>query len=402
MKGLKLSQMGATRHGVLPTQYPASRKTLKNKYGAFGETVTTFSCRRGWKVRVRIWLKIKLCGDAVVEIIEGFEIPADQQPLKLEVIPSTDKDIQWVEKPPLKLCRLKQIIEAGFGFAKNLINEKAAALQTKNLKTLYPTLERLRAYYRQLAKDAAGNDGEQTGAIDAEYRRRLREEIQYACVKATADLIALETIATPVQNLTWQLQRNGKSKVVTAVLNLYDGSLDSTARWEICGGDSGFFGISDSNILVCENCCADCDICGAEIVDRQVLTSRICSICNRAVCSEHALHCETCGQLVCSDHQVQCKQGCRICPDCIRHCNQCGETIVWCKDHTAVNAKGDFSCRSHTVFCIGCLENYPMQKTATCTICRQAICLNCLEHCTGCGRNFCLSHIEEGRCHTCR
>jgi len=402
MKALKLSHMGAARHGVLPAQYPASRKTQQNRCRVFGETVTTFSCRRGWKILVRIWLKIKLTGDEVIEILEGFEIAPDQRPRRLESMPSADKDIRWVEKPPLQLYRLKQIIEAGFPFAGNLIIEKAGDLQNKNLNTLYPVLERLRAYYHQLAEDAAGNDGEQTGAIEAEYRRRLREEIQYACVKATVDLIALETISTPVHNLKWQLQRNGKSKEVNAVLNLYDGSLNSTTRCEICGGDSCFLGISDSNMLVCANCYAHCDICGAEIVDRQVLTNRICSTCNRAVCSEHALVCETCGQWVCSDHQVQCKQGCRICPACIRHCHQCGETIIWCKDHAAVNSTGDFSCRSHSVFCIGCRENYPMRKTALCTVCGQTICLNCLEPCTTCGRNFCLSHIEEGRCHTCR
>lgn len=309
---LKLSHMGATRHGVLPAQCPDSRKNLKNRCQAFGRTEQKFSCRRGWKVTVRMWLKIKFSGDETIEILEGFEIPADGQPIKLERIISADKEVRWVDKPPLKLFQLKQIIEAGFRFAENFIIEKAADWQKKNLKTLYPALERLRIYYHQLAQDAAGNDGQPTGAIEAEYRRRLREEIQYAGLKATADLTALETISTPVQNLKWQLQRNGKSKEVNAVLNLYDGSFESTTRCEICGGDSSFFGISESNVLVCASCCCQCDICGAEIVARQALTDCICSICG------------------------------------------------------------------------------------------QTICLNCLEHCAGCGRKFCLGHIEEGRCHTCQ
>jgi hypothetical protein len=100
-------------------------------------------------------------------------------------------------------------------------------LQQKTLKNLYPTLERLRTYYRQLAADAAGVDREKTGAIEAEYRRRVREEIQYSRVKATMDLIAVETISTPVLKLTRLLQRNGDSKEVTAVLNLHDGGLIS-------------------------------------------------------------------------------------------------------------------------------------------------------------------------------
>jgi len=38
--------------------------------------------------------------------------------------------------------------------------------------------------------------------------------------------IALETISTPVQNLKWLLQENGKATEVKAVFNLYDGSLN--------------------------------------------------------------------------------------------------------------------------------------------------------------------------------
>ena len=402
MKALKSAHIGATRHGVLPARYPNSRKALQNRYEVFGDSEKKFSCRRGWQVLVRIWLKITLTGDEVVEILAGVEIPADRQPRQIERTTSAGKDVRWVEKPPLKLYRLKKIVEAGFSFAENLIVEKAENLQKKNIKTLYPTLARLRTYYRQLAEDAVGNDGEDKRAVHAQYRRRIREEIQYSRVKASVDLIALETLATPVQKLKWLLQRNGNSKEVKAVLNLYDGSLTSAVRCDICGAESCSFGVSDSNNLVCANCYTHCDVCGAEIVDRHVLTNRICSICKRAVCREHAMYCETCRQLVCRNHYVQCKQSCRICPNCIRHCHQCGENIIWCKNHAAVNSKGDFSCRRHSVFCIGCRENYPVRKTAACSFCGQTTCLNCLEHCTNCGRNFCLSHIEEGRCNECR
>jgi hypothetical protein len=402
MKALKSVPGGAVRHGVLPARYPNFGKILKDKYRIFGDSKKEFSCRRGWNDIVRIWLKITLTGDEVVEILEAVEIAADRQPRRIECITPAAKEIRWVEKPPLKLYRFKQIIETGFRFAGNLIVEKAEDLQQKTLKNMYPTLERLRTYYRQLGSDAAGVDRTETGAMEAEYRRRVREEIQYTRVKATLELIAVETISTPVLKLTWLLQRNGNSKEVTAVANLHDGSLISPVRCDICDGESWSFGISDSNMLVCETCHALCDICGAEIVDRQVSSNHICSICHRIVCNEHAMYCESCRQLVCRDHQIQCKQGCRICPNCIRYCNQCGETIIWCNNHVAVNFKGDISCRNHTVFCIGCHENFPVGKTESCTFCGQKTCFSCLDYCIHCGRNFCLSHIEEGMCDTCR
>ncbi len=62
---------------------------------------------------MRIRLKITLTSDEVVETLEGVEIPADQQPRHIERTTSAGKDICWVEKPPLKLYQLKQIIEAG-------------------------------------------------------------------------------------------------------------------------------------------------------------------------------------------------------------------------------------------------------------------------------------------------
>jgi len=402
MKARKLTDSDETRHGLLPVRHPKSNKAFQNRYGVFGESAKKFSCRRGWHVRVRIWLKVTLTGDEIIEDLKGVEIPQDQQPREIESRPSTRKEVSWVEKPPLKLYELQQIVESGLRFAEKLIVAKAETLQKKYLIALYPALARLRTYYLQLAEDAPGNDREAMDAIEGEYRRRLNEEIRYTRVKAVMNLVAVETIATPVQKLKWLLERNGKSKEVKAVLNLYDGSLVSPLRCDVCGVAGRALELSDANRLVCADCYAHCDICGAEIVDGQISTNHICAICSRIACSEHALTCTTCGQVVCGDHHHRCLQGCRICPNCIRHCRQCGDKIIWCKIHTAVNSRGEITCRNHTAFCIGCRESFPVGRAATCSSCEQTICLHCTEHCADCGRTFCLSHIEKGRCSTCR
>ena len=226
MKGMNPAHSCVTRHGILPVRYPTGRKKLKLRYGAFEDSEIKFSCRRSWQVIVRIWLKTTLTGDEVVEILQGIEIPVEGRPRRIGISTTAANDIRWVEKSPLKLYRLKQVVEAGFRFAENFIVEKAEDLQQKALKDLYPTLERLRTYYRQLDANADANNTKKTNAIEAEYRRRLRDEISYVRVKAAMDLIALETISTPVQILKWLLQENGKATEVKAVFNLYDGSLN--------------------------------------------------------------------------------------------------------------------------------------------------------------------------------
>jgi hypothetical protein len=397
-----LAQMGSVRHGILPARQAASKKTLPGRCETLGDVETKFSSRRGWKVRARIWLRIKFTGDEVVETLQGFEITEDRHPRKLADIPSADRNIRWVEKPPLRLNRLKQIIEAGFRFAESSIFEKAEDLQKKNLQNLYPALERLRSYYHQLAADTPGKDGEKADAIHAEYRRRLLEEVQRASVKATAQCVALETISTPVQHLKWQLKRNGNSRQVEAVLNRYDGCLTPAVRCEVCAAGGGPLGMSDSSVLVCGDCRASCDICGMEIVDRHAAARRTCADCQRIACGEHAVNCRTCGRLVCRDHQLQCQRGCRICPDCAVYCDQCGEAVIWCRNHLTANSTGDCACREHSGYCIGCRETYPARKTAACSDCGQSVCPDCRERCTHCGKNFCLSHIRKGRCRICR
>ena len=231
----ELAQIGGVRHGLLPACYPACAKDLKARYGTFGDGETKFSCRRGWSARVRLWLKVKFAGDEVIETLDGIEIPAGRQPHHIAGIPSAENGIRWIEKPPLTLNRLKQAIDTGLRFAENSIIEKAAVMQKENLKKCYPALERLRTYYHQLAADTPAGDGQQTEIIRAEYRRRLMEEVERATVTATAELVALETLSTPVQNLKWRLRRNGNPKVIRAVLSLHDGRFESNARGEICG-----------------------------------------------------------------------------------------------------------------------------------------------------------------------
>lgn len=226
MKKLKSAPSCIARHGILPVRHPADRKNLNLRYGGYGDSEVQFSCRRSRQVMVRLWLKATLTGDEVFEILEGIEIPADGRPRRTAISTTAADDIRWVEKSPLKLYRLKQAVEAGFRFAENSIVAKASEIQLKALKDLYPALERLRTYYRQLDADAKADGLKETSVIKAEYRRRLRDELAYVRVKAVIDLIALETISTPVQNLKWLLPENGGTKEVKAVFNLYDGSLN--------------------------------------------------------------------------------------------------------------------------------------------------------------------------------
>ncbi len=248
----ELAQTGAVRHGVLPQRVPNDRKTLKNRYVKLGGANKNFSCRRGWQALVRIWLKIKLAGDEVVEMLTGIEIPANMQPRLIQTTAATGNDVQWVAKPPLRFNHLKAYIEAGVRWAEKLALAEAENLQRKNFETLYPTIERLRIYYQHLTEDAAGNDPDKTAALNAEYRRRIREEIQYARVNAKLDIIALETIAAPVQNLSWLMERGGILYEETAVVNLYDGTLAAPARCSIGGCGTCLFGMAASNVPVCK------------------------------------------------------------------------------------------------------------------------------------------------------
>lgn len=225
MQALNSAYQIVTRHGVLSARHPNSKRYLMDRYRIFEDSEIKFLGRRSRQTIVRIWLKITFTGDEVVEILEGVEIPADMQPRRIEHLSPAGQEIRWVENPPLQLYRLKQIIEPGLRFAEQLIVEKAEDLQQKALKNRYSALERLRTYYRQLAVDAAACSNEAADAVQAEYRRRLRDEIAYVRVKAAMDLIALETISMPVQNLKWPALQNGNSKEVNAVFNLHDGSL---------------------------------------------------------------------------------------------------------------------------------------------------------------------------------
>jgi len=250
MKKLNSAQVCITRHGILPVRHPADRKKLNLHYAGYENSEIHFSCRRSRQIMVRLWLKITLTGNEVVEILEGIEIPEGGRPRPTAAGNTAADDIRWVEKSPLKLHRLKQAVEAGFRFAENSIVAKAAELQLKALKDLYPALERLRTYYRHLDADAKADGLNQTGVIEAEYRRRLRDEIAYVRVKAAMDLIALETISTPVQNLKWLLPETSRAKEVKAVFNLYDGSLNPPPHGNAnSGGDIKVIGRRSTQIF---------------------------------------------------------------------------------------------------------------------------------------------------------
>ena len=398
-----LAQKGYARHGVLPVFYNYSKKELRSKYSVIAGSCEKFACKREWETLLRLWVKVILAGDEVVEIIEGFEITDKGQIQRIDDDVSPGIDIRWIEKPPLKFYEFKEQIEAGMAFARSFSVERAEELQTKNFKRLYSTLEKLRIYYHQLnAEEVHSGGDENKAAIEAEYQRRKHDEIQYARIKATTKLIAVETISTPVQQLRWQLGRNGDRQWLEATVNLYNGDIASPARCGICQKETWSIGLFCSNILVCPTCCLTCDFCGDEVMGKQVSTNRICSICRKGVCNEHGLHCERCGELVCENHQVKCEMGCRVCPNCIQTCSECRKIKNWCKNHTIVNKNGHVSCFGHAVVCVGCRDHYPMLKTEACDACGQTVCLTCRESCRTCSKIFCLNHIKNGECEKCQ
>ncbi len=251
-----------SRHGILPVRYPQSKKMLADQYRISGDIQHKFSCRRSWIVFVCIWLKIKLTGDEVLESIEGIEIPPGGHPSEVNISPPTGSDIRWAENPPVKLYELKQAVETGLRFAEESVSRRARELQIRQLSNRLPALERMGSYYRQLAVDSVGSNNGETDVIHAEYQRRLHEEIQYARVKATLDLMALETISTPVQKLMWVLQRGTQTREVASVVNLYTGRILTPVRCDICGDQIDTFGLSELNELFCINCRNGCSQSG--------------------------------------------------------------------------------------------------------------------------------------------
>lgn len=258
MKDFRPLSATISRHGILPVHYPQTKKILADRYRIFSDTTFTFSCRRRWLVLVRIWLEINLIGDEIQEWVEGVEVAPDGQLAAVDISPAPAPDIRWVDKPPVKLSELKPNFETGISFVEKSIAGIARELQNKQLTTRLPALERMRAYYRQLADDA-GNSSSQTDAIQAEYQRRLREEVRFARVKATVNPIALETISTPVQQLKWVLQRKSQTREVISFANLYTGKMRTPVRCDCCGNQTHAFGLSRSSEVVCINCrnCSD-------------------------------------------------------------------------------------------------------------------------------------------------
>ena len=397
-----LGTAGSVRHGALPRRFEISKKDLKSKYRFFAGRCERFACKRGWQTTVRLWVKAVLSGDAVVEILEGVEISPNGQIRRIESTTPPGQGICWIEKPPLKRYQLIELIETGMAFADNLIIDRTD-LQSQKLKRLYATLDKLRIYYHQLKEETVGDGKEDAvAAVEAEYQRRKQEELEYARVRASTKLIAVETISIPVQELRWDMERSGNRHRIAAAFNLFSGELAATTHCSICKKPKWTIGLSCTGVLVCPDCYAQCDFCDDEIAEEQAATTRMCSICGKKVCRQHGALCGTCGRLVCRDHQAHCTQGCCTCHECVRTCSQCGKEVKWCKNHTIINIAGDVVCRNHAVYCIGCRDYYPMHKTEACDACGQTVCFSCQEICRSCAGTFCLNHITNGECRKCR
>jgi hypothetical protein len=398
----ELSRIGSVRHGIYPGKINFSRKDVKAQYTLFSGNLVKLSVRSSWTVMARCHVKILLTGNEFFEDIIAIDVSPGETPRLVEKISELPSELNWVEKPPIKRYQLQELIEKGLGFAEKMAVEKAEDLQAEHLKHLYTTMTRLRSYYRQL-KDERTKKGDQDAAetYEAEYQYRKTEEMQHARAHARVKIIALETYSFPTKKIRFQIEHNGQAREVSTSINLFSGNIVAPVRCDICNCQTVSFGMTDSGAIACSDCHTHCEICDVEITGKHVKPKHACSTCGRHVCPDHSLSCDVCKELVCLDHICQCNEGCHICKNCLRSCPDCGDTILWCKDHTVVNSNGDAACRSHAVYCIECQEYHPAQKTDTCSTCGRTICLNCRKSCTDCNQIFCFNHIKKGKCAEC-
>jgi hypothetical protein len=399
---LELAGSGSIRHGVYPAKINFSRKDVKTKYNLFAGHLVSYSVRSSWKVIVRCHAKILLTGNEFIEDIVAIDVSPGDPPKLVEKKSDLASEASWVEKPPLKRYELQKLMEEALVFAKMLAVENAEDLQANHLKDLYKSVKRLRSYYRQMkAERAKKGDAEAAETYEAEYQYRKAEEMHYARTRARVKIIAIETFSFPVKKICLQLERNGETREVSTTVNLFNTKIVAPVQCNICNCQTDTVGISESMTVVCSNCHASCDICKAEIVGKDIKTKSACSTCGRQVCPDHSERCGVCMALMCRDHVHRCRQGCLACKKCLRSCPDCGDTIVWCKNHTLVNSRGDATCRNHAVKCIDCGEYYAAKQTDTCSTCGRIICLNCQRSCTACNCLLCYNHIRKGKCATC-
>lgn len=404
LEGLhNLLAVHSTRHGRLPEKIILSRKSLRDDYRIFTGKITRFSCRGGWETTVYCHVKATITGEEQKEELITVKVPFRGDPVvQPDGFVQTDSVCPH-DCPPLKRYQFLNMVESGLQAAEQAVLERAEELRRESLKRLYDNLTRLKTYYGQVVQEAKGKK-EKNRAASAEkvYQLRKTEEVQQATVRIELTLVAAESVAVPVKNLTWTVENGKHCRKISAVFNCFDGTRTGLNACEICGRKANELGLTVMNQMACPGCYASCDNCATDIVGPDAAGQSRCGICGKHFCEAHAMICSHCGRRICLEHGSSCAFGCRVCPACAFSCPECSPEIVWCRDHSLQNSKGDVICRPHAVHCIGCREPFPSGCARSCAHCGQTICEDCNTACHVCGQRFCLNHIDRSLCVTCR
>lgn len=398
-----LALPGRSRHGVLSPQVGFSRKEARDRLQVFAGELVRFSARKAWRAAVRIWVKAAIQADDVNEHLFAVEV-ADNGPSRvLETAPDPDPAIRWRKTPPVAFAAFEALVERAMKRAEQEAVRLSEEAKQSGLERLHQTLDRLERYYDQLREEAlsAGKERAAAGA-EAEHERRKADEIEGARVRARVDLVALETVSTPVKRLEWALERGGIERQVIGDVELLGGAVTLEQACEVCGRSSSELGLGLDGTLFCPDCGTTCSVCGKELIGPGAQTAFACASTGEAVCDEHAASCETCKVRVRSDLVLRCRSGCAVCPNCARSCPDCGEGTVWCPEHVHTNAQGESVCPSHAFTCHACGEPFPLSRAVQCASCGVTLCGDCSTRCAGCGRPFCTGHLLEGKCFPCR
>lgn len=393
---------GMVRHGLVRPGKGPKRKDLIDSYSVFSGEIARASIRRGWRTTVRFHCKIAILGDELKEELIIIEVPPECPTRLMERPIPVEGDIQWVERPPVTRNRLIEMLRRGLRLAERVAMEMAEDCRKEVLERLYGSLERLQRYYQQMGEESL-QQGEENALsrYQIEYEKRRSEEVENAVVRAKVSVVALETISVPVKELLLEVEGHRNCVRARALFNALDGTVVVPVRCEACGGETNSIGLTATDEIVCPNCLSECEICGAESVGSNIREGSKCRVCGRSVCEAHAVTCDVCKGRVCSLCVLKCKSGCKVCPECVMNCPKCGDSVVWCKNHTLVNSMGYASCPDHAILCSICGEPYPQGMTCTCSICGQIVCSQCQRVCRRCGRIICSNHVREGRCLKC-
>ncbi len=127
----------------------------------------------------------------------------------------------------------------------------------------------------------------------------------------------------------------------------------------------------------------------------------ICSVCARALCSEHVAFCKECGKKACPDHSME--------------CSVCKTTL--CRSCAAVSETGVFLCSEHSWTCIVCSRAFSdkisykmghLEQKPVCEECEEGYLFPCdqcgqinsqesMKLCEGCSKAFCPEHLSPCR-----